>query len=422
MALFTFLLSLGLATAQTGVVNPLVSQCGPAGVQCVNKYASVIPYHFFRNDSTTDTDVSFAQTSVNNDTSFAALANASFVVFDQKRGLDILGPSPTYDFMFSVPTSVHEAPVYVASQNKLYFSQLAPPPGFVPQLVVDLNANPPTLSEFTSDPPVYAPNGGTFYNGKIIWGASGGNTSIAGGEQRAGLRTLDPTTNKTVTLTNNYYGYYFNTVDDLIVDGRGHVWFTDPQYSWFNRLTDTPPQLASASYRFDPATGETVVVDDTLVQPNGIALSPDGRNIYISDTGANTGTIDPNLDIPGSRINQTGPRTVYKFDVVDEGRGLAGRRPLFYAPDGVPDGLKVAANGYVVTATAHGVDVLDPYGSYLLRVQTNFTVQNFAWTGADLTEFWMVGQGGVARVRWALKGIDLTKPPYPDYGCQGSGL
>lgn len=111
--------------------------------------------------------------------------------------------------------AVHEAPVYVASQNKLYLSQLEP--GFLPQLVVDLNHNPPKLSEFLSDPPVYSPNGGTFHSGMVYWGASGGNDSIGGVEQRPGIRILDPTTNKTTTLLNNYFGYYFNTIDDIFV-------------------------------------------------------------------------------------------------------------------------------------------------------------------------------------------------------------
>ena len=106
--------------------------------------------------------------------------------------------------------------------------QLAPPPGYLPQLVVDLNQEPPTLSEYLSDPPVYAPNGGTFHNGLIYWGASGGNNSIGGTEQRVGLRTLDPSTNKSTTILNNYFGYYFNTVDDLFVHPNGDIWFTDP--------------------------------------------------------------------------------------------------------------------------------------------------------------------------------------------------
>lgn len=64
--------------------------------------------------------------------------------------------------------AVHEAPVYSPVTNKLYFSQLegkTSPPGFLPQLVVNLNVEPPYLGELLSDPPIYAPNGGTIHNG-----------------------------------------------------------------------------------------------------------------------------------------------------------------------------------------------------------------------------------------------------------------
>lgn len=48
--------------------------------------------------------------------------------------------------------------------------------------------------------------------------------------------------------------------------------------------------------------------------------------------------------------------------------------------------------------------MLDPDGTLLVRIQMNFTVQNFAWTGSDFEDLWVVGQGGIARVRWNLKG------------------
>lgn len=66
---------------------------------------------------------------------------------------------------------------------------------------------------------------------RIYWGASGGNTSIGGIEQRPGIITLDPLTNKTETILNNYFGYYFNNIDDLFVDEIGDIWFTDPRIS-----------------------------------------------------------------------------------------------------------------------------------------------------------------------------------------------
>jgi len=145
--------------------------CGPssANVVCLEKYASVLPYHFFRN-RTVDEPLTFGSTSVPNDTSFGLVDEADFLVFDQARAFELLGESPTYEFIFEVSPAVHEAPVYVPSLNKLFMSQLAPPAGYLPQLVVDLNQDPPTLSEYLSDPPVYAPNGGTFHNGLIYWG------------------------------------------------------------------------------------------------------------------------------------------------------------------------------------------------------------------------------------------------------------
>lgn len=188
-----------------------------------------MPYHFFRPVFNSTSEPTYGMTSVPNDTSFAQVANADFLVFDRQRGLELLGPNPSYEYVFQVSAAVHEAPVYVPAQNKLYLSQLAPPPGYLPQLVVDLNQKPPTLSEYLSDPPVYAPNGGTIHNGLIYWAASGGNNSIGGGEQRVGVRTLDPMTNKTTTLLNNYFGYYFNTIDDIFVHSNGDVWFTDPR-------------------------------------------------------------------------------------------------------------------------------------------------------------------------------------------------
>jgi len=235
----------GLAIAQTGVVKPLAESCNASlpKVVCINQYASVMPYHFFRAVSNGTSQPTFGSTSVPNDTSFGQVSSADFLVFDRKRGLELLGTNPSYEYVFHVDGAVHEAPVYVPAQNKLYLSQLAPPAGYLPQLVVDLNQNPPTLSEFLFDPPVYAPNGGTFHNGLVYWGASGGNSSIGGTEQRTGIRTLDPATNKTTTLLNNYFGGYFNTVDDLFVHSNGDVWFTDPRKKALTSRENTPSNL-----------------------------------------------------------------------------------------------------------------------------------------------------------------------------------
>lgn len=372
----------------------------------------MLPYHFFRNVSSNDHDYDFRNTSVAaNGTDFDLLLEADFVVYDRELAMQYLGSNPSYEFVFAVSEAVHEAPVYAPEQNLLFLSQLAPPTGYLPQLVVDLNVSPPTLSEYLPDPPIYAPNGGTFRDGLIIFGASGGNDIIGGGEQRVSIRSVDPETNKSTVLLNNYYGFYFNNIDDVTVHPVSReIFFTDPLYSYYNALTDTVPQLPVASYRFNPATGSVVLIDDTLSQPNGIAFSPDGTTLYISDTGAVSGSRAPGDAGFGTTYNTTGPRTIYAFDVSLNGTKIHNKRAFHLSQDWVPDGVKVAANGAVLAGAGKGVDVISPTGELVLRVQTNYTVQNFAWTKGEsgkLTTLWMMGNYGISKVQWDLEGQEL---------------
>lgn len=66
----------------------------------------------------------------------------------------------------------------------------------------------------------------------------------------------------------------------LLLNIRGHA-----QNIRGSELTDTPPQLPAASYRYNTTSGAVFVVDDTIGQPNGIAFNPDASVVYISDTG-----------------------------------------------------------------------------------------------------------------------------------------
>lgn len=60
-----------------------------------------------------------------------------------------------------------------------------------------------------------------------------------------------------------------------------------------------------------------------------------------------------------------------------------------------------------MTANGRGVDVLDPVGQLLVTVQTNFTVNNFAWAGPGLRDLWLTGNGGIGKVEWDLAGQEL---------------
>lgn len=160
-----------------------------------------------------------------------------------------------------------------------------------------------------------------------------------------------------------------------------------------------------ATYRFQPQDGQVSIVENSLAQPNGITFSLNGRHVYLSDTGSGSGSIDPYIRPPPPlQYTETGPRTIYKYDVSSDGRIITNKRPIYLSLDYVPDGIKIARNGLLLTAAGHGVDVLTDEGVPLMRIQTNFTAVNIEFVGPNYDELWIVGYGGVARVKWALQG------------------
>ncbi|KAA8649552.1 hypothetical protein EYZ11_006615 [Aspergillus tanneri] len=406
-ALFLILSSLFGSAAATAVNNSCGSWDAPL-VLCINKYASVLPGHFSRAVSTDPsiTD-SFHTTVVPDDATFASIHNATFLVFDFARAKGILGAHPSFNIMFHTAPVPQEAPVYVPELQRLYVTQVST--GLVKQIVIDVSVSPPTMEYMTGDPPLYAATGSVYHNGLVYYSTTGRNGSDPAFVTSPGIYTFDPKTNKTEALLNNYFGYFFNGADDLAIERNGDVWFTDDFYSWLDKTSTDRPALPPAIYRFRPSTGAVQVVHTGLRQPNGIRFSPSGKTLYVSDTGAASGP----LSVPFDEIHYTwdsrGPRTLFAFDVVpsatdSDASAIVSGRPIYLSQDWVPDGIQVARNGYIVTATGQGVDVLDESGVLLARVQTPFRAASIAFAGEGLRDLWIVGTGNIARVRWNLQG------------------
>ncbi|KOC13243.1 lactonohydrolase [Aspergillus flavus AF70] len=394
--------------------TPLVQACTGYSfprVACMYRYASKMPLDFYRKASVDISNVdTYSSTEVANDDSFQQVGKATFLVWDQQRGSEILGSDPAYDIVFTISTGGHEAPVYVPDTNELWFSELGK--GELHQQVISLDGDSPTISEVLTDPPLYAPSGARYRNGKIYFSAGGGNSTLEGGPYHPGIYSVDPKTRKSTIEVNNYFGWYFNQANDMDIDQHGRIWFSDPSIVLArNHGTSTvAPQVQASVYRYDPETGAVNIVDDTLHCPNGVAFSPDYKTLYLTDTDAGVPMIDPRVplsEVPSLQYNSTNRRTVYAFDVSEDGSYLKNRRPIYTAKDFVPDGLKVASNGYVITGAGKGVDILDTTGTPLLSIQTNFTAVNMVFGGKNLDELWIVGHGAVARARLNLTGPAL---------------
>ncbi|KAL1634252.1 hypothetical protein SLS58_010757 [Diplodia intermedia] len=405
--------------------SPLAGPCGgdyvfPA-IVCMRNRGAVIRGDWERpvsNDlAHADT---FRSTSMPHEPSFRHVQDADFVVWDEARGRHVLGPAPAVDYIFTTKGLLsHEAPVYSPETNELYFARLEH--RLLPQLAVDLSADPPVLREKTANPPIYGATGARYRAGLIYFSTLGGD-DFGGRSYRPGIYTLNATSGESRALLNNYYGYYFNGADDFDIDADGHICFPHPPPRWpppantaprtdygrAVRLNVAAPQINPATYRFDPGTGLVTVVEDSLREPNGAQFAPDGRTLYLTDTGAGETVVDAAVDpAPPIRYNTTGKRSIYAYDVDPARKVLANKRPFYQSMQMVPDGIKVSADGYVVAGTGGGVIVLSPEGEPVVLVQTNFTVINVAWAGPRLDELWAVGKGGVARISLGLRGPTL---------------
>jgi gluconolactonase len=186
------------------------------------------------------------------------------------------------------------------------------------------------------------------------------------------LSAIDPATGAREVLVDNWRGEPLNSPNDVVVRHDGTIWFTDPSYGHLQGFRPEP-RLGDYVYRFDPASGVLEVVDDSFSKPNGIAFSPDGATLYVTDSGANQDT--------GS-FHVAMPHHIVAFRVTDEGR-LTDRRLLAVTMPGFPDGLKTDGAGRVYASAFSGVQVFSPAGNLLDEIDLPGAV-NFAFAGDDL--------------------------------------
>ena len=171
-------------------------------------------------------------------------------------------------------------------------------------------------------------------------------------------------------LADRHDGKRLNSPNDLAVAKDGAIWFTDPVFGITvpdEGLPAEPEQRGRFVYRLDP-TGALTIVSDSFDQPNGIVFSPDGRTLYVSDTGA--------------ALNGEGPREIRAFDVVD-GVRLTRERRFARLDHGIPDGLTIDAAGRLYAATADGAAIWSPAGEPLGLIATPVTCGNLAFGGRD---------------------------------------
>jgi gluconolactonase len=191
------------------------------------------------------------------------------------------------------------------------------------------------------------------------------------------------------TLADNYQGKRFNSPNDLVVHKSGAIFFTDPPYGLPKGPKDPTRELDFCGvFRLDP-NGTVTVVDKTLERPNGIALSPDHRTLYVAQSH---GPAPHVVAWPLGDDLSPGRRRVV-FDASD----LSKQYP------GAPDGLKVDTHGNIWTTGPGGVLVISPKGKLLGHIRTGQRTANCAW-GNDGSVLYMTADALLVRVQTLTKG------------------
>jgi gluconolactonase len=193
---------------------------------------------------------------------------------------------------------------------------------------------------------------------------AGGRLLIANSGGRS-IDRLDLTTRKRIVLADRYAGKRFNSPNDMHVARDGSIYFTDPPYGLSEG--DASPlkeQPVNGVYRRRP-DGRIDLLDGSLTRPNGIALSPDERRMYIAVS------------------DDAAPR-IMVYDLDRRGTPVAARiwldaRSMAKGGPGLPDGMKVARDGTLLCSVPGGVMFMTPEAEPIGLVEHGAPIANCAF-------------------------------------------
>jgi gluconolactonase len=241
--------------------------------------------------------------------------------------------------------------------------------------------------------------------------AKGRLISCEGGEQGPGRRRMvrtDMKTGEITVLTDKYDGRRYNSPNDCCVDGKGRIWFTDPRYGADRSDLEMDVE---AVYCIDNAGQvKRVLTQKEINRPNGIAVAPDDKTLYVID----------------SHPKEGGNRKVWAFDLGGDG-SLSRQRVVYdFGKGRGGDGLRVDVNGNLWVAAGinrprgnsgesldvpAGVYVISDQGKLLGRIPIpEYLVTNLAFGGPDRKTLYVTAGKTLYRLPVNVSGYAVYPP------------
>jgi sugar lactone lactonase YvrE/L-ascorbate metabolism protein UlaG (beta-lactamase superfamily) len=177
-------------------------------------------------------------------------------------------------------------------------------------------------------------------------------------------------------LADKYQGKQFNSLNDLWIDPKGGVYFTDPRYG----SRDNMEQGGEYVYYLSPGRKEIRRVIDDMVRPNGLIGTPDGKTLYVTDNG--------------------GGKT-FAYTINED--GTLSNKKLF-APEG-SDGMTIDNQGNVYLTTS-GVAVYNKNGQKIELIAVPERPANVCFGGKDKSTLFITARTSLYSVRMRVSGAE----------------
>jgi len=275
-----------------------------------------------------------------------------------------------------------EGPTWDAATQTLLLTNMHDGTGSQGVQPSDILRFTPATSAFTT----FIANAGS--NGLAI--SRDGTTIVAATHDQRSVSVYNLATRQRTTVAANYQGHLFNSPNDVTVGANGTVYFTDPDFQRANR----PDQMSGKTSVFRVTNGIVTLIDDTIREPNGIELSPDGRTLYVGG-------------------NATGK--IYKYPVNAD--GSTGPRSDFASVGGTDGGtVDCAGNVYQITYGDGKVRVYAPTGQSLGTISAGRNATNIAFGGTDRKTLYITSgtpSNGGDTGNFGLYSVKLNVPGWP---------
>ena len=274
----------------------------------------------------------------------------------------IVSPDAKLDWLFTRTAKIEggltEGPA-VAPDGSIYFSDI--PMGSDKGMILRFDPKTRKTTVFAED--------SSKSNG-LICDAEGRLLAAEGSDFGGrGVSRWDLKTGKRTVLVDRFQGKKFNAPNDICVDRMGRIYFTDPKY-----VGAEPRELEHRSvYRIE-SDHSVIEITHDVGKPNGIALSPDGKTMYLADHDNGTDRIG------SDEKAKPGAMKIYAFPLGADGKVSGPRKTILdFGDQAGCDGMTVDEKGNIYLTSRGlkrpGVLVIDPTGKEVAFIPTGMPNQ-----------------------------------------------